>query len=606
MKRSLWLACLFAGCAAGPPELVDGASGAIVNGTLETGRPEVVFMYRTDGAACSASIISPYVVLTAAHCVQSGSTAAPASRFRIYVGSSTRQFTTEYRVSSVRLVARAGVGREANDLAVLVLSSPARETPIELGRGSPQSSLPGRALTAVGYGQTPSGGSGTKYTVGTRFDGYQNGYIFVPPTVCSGDSGGPLIGDDGRVYGVASFIYSPDGRTEPRCGTAPGAYNEIYRHLDFIDAVLEETGTCVPSPSGGEACNGVDDDCDGEVDEGCIELGSPCERSDECYGGLCADTVAGRLCTSECDALRPDQGCGPGFYCASGGGCGGFCVRGAAGTGLNDADCASNTDCMSLFCHDPGDGRRRCLDPCRADGGLCFAGEVCPATPGSCSGCVPAEIVAFPRGLGEPCTTDAECRDAMVCVEYARGRECSRPCTDHASCGEGFECRDGMCRVDRRQGVGGVCVDNPDCGEAVCATQGERAWCTAQCTAASECPSGFDCVDAGGVTVCAPMGNLDGEDCASNDDCTSGLCATIGADSFCTSWCDPRNPCAPGFACYRTGTGAAVCVPIPAETSGGGCRVDAGPNGAGWPLGIALAGLAALVLARRRARRAHP
>lgn len=602
MSRTLLCLILAAGCTASPPPEVGASPAAIVNGTREAGRDEVVFMYRTDGAACSASIISPYVVLTAAHCVQSGSTAAPASRFRVYTGSSTRSFTAEYRVSEVRMVPGAGLsGREANDVALLVLSSPSRETPIPLGRGTPASSLAGRTLTAVGYGQTPSGGSGTKYTVETRLDGYQGGFIFVPPTVCSGDSGGPLLSDDGAVYGVASFIYSPDGRTEPRCGTAPGAYNEIYRHLDFIDGVLAETGTCVPSPSGEETCDGTDDDCDENVDEGCIAIGDPCGSSDTCVGALCADTVAGRVCTSECDALRPDEGCGPGFYCAGGGGCGGYCVRGMAGSLGNDADCTDNTQCASLFCHDPGDGRRRCLDPCRADAAICYAGEVCPATPGTCSGCVPGDLVSFPRGLGEHCDTDEDCRDDMVCLEYAGLRECSRPCTDDASCGEGFECRDAMCRLDRRQGVGGVCHDNPDCGDAVCAAQGDRAWCTAQCTTAADCPAGFDCVDAGGPLVCAPMENLDGEACTVNDDCASGLCATLGADTFCTSWCDRRNPCAPGFECQRTGGDGAVCVPAAAEETGGGggCRVGVGSSGGGATV-LALAALAGLVRRRRR------
>ncbi|MCA9605142.1 MAG: S1 family peptidase [Myxococcales bacterium] len=605
MRRALLSLVFLAGCTASPPDVVTSSTEAIVNGTREGGRPEVVFMYRTDGAACTGSIISPYVVLIAAHCViSSGSTPAPANRFRIYVGSSTRNFTAEYLVTEVLTAPGASVnertGELNNDLALLVLASPARETPLELGRGTPMSSLPGHTLTAVGYGQTPSGGSGTKYTVTTRFDGYQAGFIFVPPTVCPGDSGGPLISDDGAVYGVASFIYSPDGRTSPTCGTAPGAYTEIFRFLDFIDGVLAEHGTCVPSPTGMETCDGTDDDCDELVDEGCIQIGDSCASSDTCVGALCADTVAGRICTSECDALRPDQGCGPGFYCAGDGSCGGYCVRGSAGAGLNDMDCTADTDCESLFCHDPGDGRRRCLDPCQADAGSCYAGEVCPATPGSCSGCVPAALVSFPRGLGEPCTSDAECRDAMVCLDAGGNRECSRPCTDDASCGEGFECRDGMCRVDRRQGVGGVCQDSPDCGDAICATQGERAWCTAQCTGPDDCPAGFDCYDAGGVMVCAPMSNLDGEACMGNDDCASGLCATLGAESFCTSWCDRTHPCGTGFECQRTGGEGAVCVPIgPAETDGGGC--SATPHrSTGWPLGVALAALVGLVGWRRR------
>ncbi len=599
MKRAFVLVLFLVGCVGAPPETVGQRSDAIVNGTRETGRPEVVFMYRTDGAACTAAIISPYVVLTANHCVVSGGRPAPASRFRIYVGSSTGTITSEYRVSAVRPVPNAGLGmRQANDVALLILSSPARETPLELGRGSPTSALAGRTLTAVGYGQTPGGGSGTKYSVDTRLDGYMGGFIFVPPTVCSGDSGGPLLGDDGAIYGVASFIFSPDGRTQPVCGTAPGAYNEIFRHLEFIDSVLAENGSCIPSASGVEECNGLDDNCNDEIDEGCIPIGSPCVSSDECFGGLCADTAAGRICTSECDGLRPDQGCGPGAYCAKAAGCEGYCVPGVAGAGVNGADCVNNTECLSLFCTDPGDGRMRCLDPCRADAGLCFAGEVCPATPGTCSGCVAADLVSFPRGLGEPCTLDTECRDEMVCRVYAGIGECSRACTDDASCGEGFECRDAMCMRDRRQGVGGVCQDNPDCGDAICAALGDRLWCTAECASAADCPNGFICQDAGGVSVCAPEAALDGEACMANSDCASGLCATIGADSFCTSYCDRSTACAPGFECRRAGGDSAVCVQFVEEVSGGGCSVAPSPA-SDWPFALSLLGTAAFVWRRR-------
>lgn len=592
MKSFSYLTLLTAftatGCMSAPSD-AGATSIPIVGGERETGRPEVVFLYNVRGSACTASIISPYVVLTANHCVEVGGSTAAASSFRIYVGPSTSRLTAEYRVSDVRPVPGAGLGggRSGNDLALLVLATPARETPLEIGRGRPVVALAGQTMTAVGYGQTPSGGSGIKYTATMGIDGFDGGFIFVEPSVCSGDSGGPLIAPDGMVYGVASFTYSTDGSTRPTCGTAPGAYNEIYRHLAFIDEVLTETGSCIPS--GEEVCNGLDDNCDEVVDEGCIAIGDPCAASDECVGGLCAETAVGRICTSECDMLRPDQGCGLGFYCGDSGGCAGHCVSGVLGALGNEAECSANTDCASLFCFDPGDGRRRCLDPCRADAGLCFAGEVCPATPGNCGGCVPEMLVSGRRGLGEPCDVDADCGQEMVCREHGGIRECAGPCAD-GMCADGFECRDDLCITDRVEGVGGVCIDGPDCGEAICASLGERRWCTAICASSDECPSGFDCVPAGEAMVCAPVANLDGESCVANSDCASGLCAALGAESFCTSYCDPRDDCAAGFQCQRTSTGASegVCVPVrPEDIDGGGCSVVAGERRtAPWLVGL--------------------
>lgn len=43
------------------------------------------------------------------------------------------------------------------------------------------------------------------------------GFIFVFFSVCFGDFGGLLIGVDGLVYGVVSFIYSFDGCIEFCC-----------------------------------------------------------------------------------------------------------------------------------------------------------------------------------------------------------------------------------------------------------------------------------------------------------------------------------------------------------------------------------------------------
>lgn len=591
------------GCMAGP---VPGAPGSdigavelpIVDGTRELGRPEVVFLYNLRGAACTGTVISPYVVLTANHCIEvaDGVPGTPNS-FRVYVGSSTNQFTAEYRVAEVRPVPNAGLnGREPNDVALVVLATAATETPMALDRRSP-TALFANTVTSVGYGQTPTGGSGVKFTTTTTVQGYQGGFIFVDPSVCSGDSGGPLINDMGTISGVASFIYSPDGRTSPRCGTAPGAYNEIFRHLGFIDSVLEETGTCVPEDV--ESCNGEDDNCDGVIDEGCIEIGQPCERSDECFGGLCADTVAGRICTSECDPLRPSQGCGLGFYCGSDG-CTGNCVPGEVGTGGFEDACSADTDCLSLFCRDPGDGVQRCLEPCQHDAGLCLGGEVCVAAAGSCGSCVSQELFAG-RGAGEPCDTHEQCGEGRFCFNRAGVRECAIPCGADGSCAERFSCREGLCLRDRTQGVGGVCEVNEDCGEAICAALGDRAWCTVDCSSNDDCPTGFECQAAGAANVCAPATSLDGESCTANSDCASLLCANAGsANGFCTQPCDADNACGVGLICQRIGAGSrdAVCVPPPEVVDEGGCSVR--PSGEPSPWAPALFVLVALGLVFRR------
>jgi len=605
VKRSLLtvlVAAVVMSCSAetaSPP--VGSSSAPIVDGVRST-NTSVVFLYNLSGAACTATIVAPRAVLTAKHCIQgSGSSAAPASQFRVYVGSSTSSLTAEYRVASVHPAPGCwNLCGDASDVAMLILASPAREEPIPISFGSP-GSLTGQPFTAVGYGQTPSGGSGTRYQTEKTVDGVSRNIIYVEPSVCSGDSGGPLIGPDGSIYGVASFIYSPDGGSRPQCGTAPGAYNGISHLQSFIEGVIEESGTCIAG--GEEVCNGEDDDCDGEVDETCTPLGEPCTADDECIGQKCSETSAGRICTQDCDALRPELGCPPGMYCDATGGCDGLCVPGeVAEGGLGyDADCTADTDCASLFCIDPGDGRQRCLDPCRGDSGMCLSGEACAATPGACGGCVAAGIVVGSRGLGEPCETPEDCGSGLCFMDEGLSY-CSRECTGDEACGEGFHCRSGTCARGPRGGIGSGCVENADCGEgALCAHSGDRSWCTSFC---GECPDGFECVAAGDSMVCSPSAGLVGEACEVNEDCVSNLCIDSLAGRVCTRLCGPDNHCDPGLECVRTSDGLrAVCSPPPPPPAdGGGCSVgsESRPAHLGW---LVLSAGVLAVFARRRRRR---
>lgn len=652
------VAALTAACDAKAP--VQASRAPIVDGVL--GGDDAVVMIFRGNILCTGAIIAPRVILTANHCVEDLDTRitfGPES-FEVFIGASRAEAERAFDVESVRPVPDAGLGsttrRVPNDVALLVLSEPAEVAPFSLAR-EPSTTLRDAIITAVGYGQTPDDRLAVKFTTRSAVTDVEDGFVFVEPTICHGDSGGPLLDSRGRVYGVASFIFSREGPVGD-CGEAPGAYNETFRHLDFIDEVIEsvhpacdgpercngqdddcdarideglsvgaacdgsdrdqcQEGVIVcngageavcddVSPDNPETCNGVDDNCDGAIDEVCIDVGGACESAADCPGGRCLMTGEGRRCAAACDPTRPALGCDVGFYCAMTDGCTGYCVRGEAGAlGYGDA-CEVDSDCVSLRCVDPDGAGKRCVDVCQFGAGQCLDGEICGgATEAGCGVCL--SEASTPRALGDRCGVDSDCQSQICLVREGLG-ECTTACA--GSCPAGFLCRASPTRVPksateaqlcvrvRERGFGHTCGDRFDCQSGICARQGVRTWCTKLCEADIDCPEGSGCVAAAGRTVCDARLALEGEVCASDAACHSGLC---GAHGQCTQSCGRDERCGPGFVCRRGGD-AHACVPVEgsAPPAGGGCAVTGGASGSAyglWPL-------ICLALSRLRRRQA--
>jgi MYXO-CTERM domain-containing protein len=266
-----------------------------------------------------------------------------------------------------------------------------------------------------------------------------------------------------------------------------------------------------------------------------------------------------------------------------------------------DVECTEDLECLSLFCADPGDGRRRCLTPCRGGDGICLGGEACAATIGSCGGCVDADILAAARGLGEPCDTDEACGSG-ACLSEGGLSYCTRECATDPDCGSGdrFHCRGGTCVRGPLGGIGDGCIENGDCrDDYFCATRRGVSWCTDFCSADAPCPEGYECTEVGeGTSVCAPARGVVGDVCVDGESCISGLCSDAGT---CTRECSSDAPCSGAFECLRTDDGAsAMCTPpasMPTPPPEGGCSTSGAPapTGALWAAAALL-----LILSRRR------
>ncbi len=205
--------------------------------------------------------------------------------------------------------------------------------------------------------------------------------------------------------------------------------------------VCSATGlTCQPiaTPSE-EKCNGVDDDCNGQTDEG-----------DLCDPGFVCDRGK---CVQQCNSSE--------FSCAGDTVCNsdGFCVDPPCQNVL----CAAGSVCVGGTCKAPCDGIAcplpsvcrvgACVYPC--EGVECQVGSVC-----SDGVCVPG-CGCNPCAAGTACDPTTElCIDpacvGVTCsgIEQCVAGTCVDPCTN-AVCPEGQVCTNGACIPSPDAGAGG-------------------------------------------------------------------------------------------------------------------------------------------------------
>ncbi len=121
------------------------------------------------------------------------------------------------------------------------------------------------------------------------------------------------------------------------------------------------------------------------------------------------------------------------------------------------------------------------------------------------------------------------------------------------------------------------------------------------CTKDEECDSEEICAGDGRCVPAPFTPGGDGSECANNEDCGSGICASSDEGNICTSICTSDEECAGGFECISAGD-QNVCWPP--STDDGGCSVGGGKNA---PIGALLLGLAMFLgLGRRRKRSGAP
>jgi hypothetical protein len=406
--------------ACGPArEPLDTQAGAIVGG-LTTWNPAILPLSSAQALAvgallsdgpgasfdieCTASLVAPKVVLTAAHCVVTSPTkTTPASALSFGVGADMAKPVHVFQVAEVHAhPAYDYWGDDAShDVAILVLAKDAVATlgasieplPIHCGALS-KTGFVGTTMQVVGYGATDTWGEvfGTARLWATELVTALSSLDFTvdgqgTQGVCYGDSGGPGM----RVQAGGVAIVGVLSWGDTQCGREDH-FVRTDHECSFLMPYLPACGavTALGSCSGQVARYCADD---AVVEDDCVALGASCAVNAageaRCVAKTVEDPCAGETASGRCD---------------------GDSVVRCEGDAVVREECGAAGHLCQL---DPG-GAAKCVapDPC---GGETFAGR-----------CVGTDVVWCQGGQvrQRPC---GDCGQVCGWVTELGGYDCVAP-----------------------------------------------------------------------------------------------------------------------------------------------------------------------------------
>lgn len=252
----------------------------IVNGVPEPDHPAVLSL-GTDAlgdpiSLCTASLITPRVVLTAAHCTEFIPEELIVAAGRAFFGADINAPDHTLNFSAVHLhpdyveLQDGGAVMPEFDISVMVLSEDAPVAPIWWRTRPLGEDDLGTELLSVGFGLDERGRSGTKRSAPLRLDSYDEQFVISHnrtnpegANICSGDSGGPQFAWSETHQAWEQIAVHSWGDQD--CRTTSGSTRTDIA-ADWIRARIAEV-------------HGTDDRCailgyhgDGVCDDFCLEL----------------------------------------------------------------------------------------------------------------------------------------------------------------------------------------------------------------------------------------------------------------------------------------------------------------------------------------------
>lgn len=332
-----WLALVGAtGCAL-PAESVGAAASAVRSGTEDDADPAVVAVYIEETVLCSGTLVSPRVVVTAAHCLDPSYLGTHAiSDIEVRFGK--KLFSPDFIVNVVEGVSHPSYDiqqpfdSDAPDVAVLRLGAPVDVAPVDLPDDAATKALVyGAPLRVVGFGITAYGleDYGTKRQATTKVNSLIEWSVKPSPALmCSGDSGGPYLLEAGGRE-VLAAVHSNGNCFSDNIGYRVDVLMSDFV-LPFVEADCIEDGVCT------RACRTViDPDCacaeDGECTDACANASKDPDCVDHCEeDGVCVEDCGG----------GEDPDCGPPAASPASDETSSGCDIGAPRAGLRWVDCA--------------------------------------------------------------------------------------------------------------------------------------------------------------------------------------------------------------------------------------------------------------------------